>query len=64
MRISFTKSRKEFEPILVNVDALKVIESVKLLLGFDISSDLSWNIHINVTIMKAPMHEVIFFAST
>ena len=49
MRLSFTKSQQEFEPILINVDALQVIESVKPL-GFDISNDLPWNIHINVTI--------------
>ena len=52
--LSFTKSQQEFEPILINVDALDMIGSVKLL-GFDISSDLPWNIHINVTIKKAPM---------
>ena len=52
--LSFTKSQQEFEPILINVDALDMIGSVKLL-GFDISSDLPWNIRINVTIKKAPM---------
>ena len=52
--LSFTKSQQEFEPILINVDALDMIGGVKLL-GFDISSDLPWNIHINVTIKKAPM---------
>lgn len=31
-----------------------MIESVQPL-DFDISSDLPWNIHINVTIKKAPM---------
>ena len=44
MRLTFTKSQQEFEPIPINVDALEVIESVKLL-SFDISSDLPWNIH-------------------
>ena len=52
--LPFTKSQQEFEPILINVDALDMIGGVKLL-GFDISSDLAWNIHINVTIKKAPM---------
>lgn len=52
--LSFTKSQQEFEPILINVDALDMIGSVKLL-RFDISSDLPWNIHINVTIKKTPM---------
>ena len=44
MRISFTKSQQEFEPILINGDALEVVDSVKLL-GINISSDLTWNIH-------------------
>ena len=54
MRISFTKSQQEFEPILINGDALEVVENVKLL-GLNISSDLTWNIHINETIKKASM---------
>ena len=45
MRISFTKSQQELERILINGDALKVVDSVKLL-GLNISSDLTWNIHI------------------
>ena len=48
IRISFTKSQQEFEPILINDDALEVVDSVKLL-GLNISSDLTWNIHINET---------------
>ena len=55
MRISFTKSQQELnEPILINGDALEVVENVKLL-GLNISSDLTWNIHINETIKKASM---------
>ena len=55
MRISFfTKSQQEFEPILIIGDALEVVENVKLL-GLNISSDLTWNIHINETIKKASM---------
>ena len=46
MRISFSKSQQEFEPILINRDALEVVDSVKLL-GLNISSDLTWNININ-----------------
>ena len=42
MPISFTKSQQEFEPILINGDALEVVDSVKLL-GLNISSDLTWN---------------------
>ena len=46
IRISFSKSQQEFEPILINRDALEVVDSVKLL-GLNISSDLTWNININ-----------------
>ena len=46
MRISFKKSQQEFEPILINGDALDVVNSVKLL-GLNISSDLTWNIFFN-----------------
>ena len=52
MRISFTKSQQEFEPILINGDSLEVIDSVKLL-GLNISGDLTWNIHINEIVKKA-----------
>ena len=46
MRISFTKSQQDFEPSLIYGDALEVVDSLKLL-GLNISSDLTWNIHIN-----------------
>lgn len=46
MRISFSKFQQEFEPILINGDALEVVENVKLL-GLNISSNLTWNTHIN-----------------
>ena len=52
MPISFTKSQQEFEPILIDGDALEVVVSVKLL-GLNISSDLTWNIHINEILKKA-----------
>ena len=39
MRTSFTRSQQEFEPILIDGDALEMAESVKLL-GLNISSDL------------------------
>ena len=52
MRISFTKSQQEFEPILVKGDALEVVDSVKLL-GLNIFSDLTWNIHINEILKKS-----------
>ena len=60
MRISFTKSQQEFEPILINGDALEVVESVKLL-GPNISSDLTWNIYINETVKKGYKRLYIFW---
>ena len=52
MQISFPKPQQEFEPILINGDALEIVDSVKLL-GLNISSDLTWNIHINDILKKA-----------
>ena len=60
MRISFTKSQQEFEPILINGDALEVVDSVKLL-GLNISSDLTWNIYINETVKKGSKRLYIFW---
>ena len=60
MRISFTKFQQEFEPILINGDALEVVESVKLL-GLNISSDLTWNIYINETVKKGSKRLYIFW---
>ena len=60
MRISFTKSQEEFEPILINGDALEVLDSVKLL-GLNISSDLTWNIYINETVKKGSKRLYIFW---
>ena len=52
LRISFTKKQSEFHPILVNGNQLEVVRSAKLL-GVIITSDLSWNEHINETVKKA-----------
>ena len=60
MRISFTKSQQEFEPILINGDALEVVDSVKLL-GLNISSDLTWNFYINETVKKGYKRLYIFW---
>ena len=42
----------QVEPILINDDALEVVDGVKLL-GLNISSKLTWNIHINEIVTKA-----------
>ena len=52
MRISFSKFQQEFEPFLIIGDALEVVENV-MLLGVNISSNLTWNIHINEIVKKA-----------
>ena len=52
LRISFTKKQSEFHPILVNSNQLEVVRSAKLM-GVIITSDLSWNEHVNETIKKA-----------
>ena len=60
MRISFTKSQQEFEPILINGDALEVVGSLKLL-GLNISSNLTWNIYVNETVKKGSKRLYIFW---
>ena len=52
LRIPFTKKQSEFHPILVNGNQLEVVRSAKLL-DVIITSDLSWNEHINETVKKA-----------
>ena len=60
MRISFTKSQQEFEPILINGDALEAVDSVKLL-GLNISIDSTWNIYINETVKNGSKRLYIFW---
>ena len=60
MQISFTKSQQEFEPILINGDALEVVGSLKLL-GLNISSNLTWNIYVNETVKKGSKRLYIFW---
>ena len=60
MRMSFTKSKQEFEPILINNDALEAVDSVKLL-GLNISSDWTWNIYINESVKEGSKRLCIFW---
>ena len=60
MRISFTKSLQECEPIPIKGDSLEVVDSVKLL-GLNISIDLTWNIYINETVKKGSKRLCIFW---
>ena len=52
MQFSFAKSQQESELICIYSDVIEVVDSVKLL-GLNISSDLTWEIHINEIVKKA-----------
>ena len=52
LRISFSKSNKEFDPIMVNNTSLEIVEHVKIL-GVNVSNNLKWNVHINELVKKA-----------
>ncbi len=52
LRICFAKNQEDFQPIYVNGKELEIVKSAKLL-GVTVTSDLSWNVHINNVIKKA-----------
>ena len=52
LRISFARTQQEFQPIFVNGQELEVVQSAKLL-GMTVTSNLSWNEHINAIVKKA-----------
>ena len=52
MQFSFAKSQQESELLCIYSDVIEVVDSVKLL-GLNISSDLTWEIHINEIVKKA-----------
>ena len=51
LRISFTKTKRDFEPITINSKPINVVPHAKLL-GLNISCDLKWNVHISETVRK------------
>ena len=51
LRITFSHSRKNFDPIKVNGQDLKCVEQAKIL-GLQISSDLTWNNHVSEVVKK------------
>ena len=51
LRISFTKSENSLEPIAINNTNIEVVPSAKLL-GVMISSDLKWNVHLEMICKK------------
>ena len=52
LRISFAIDKAIFEPITVHGKELGLVDSAKLL-GITITSDLSWNTHVNDVVKKA-----------
>ena len=53
LRISFARDKAIFEPITVYGKELELVDSAKLL-GTTITSDLSWNTHVNDVVKKQP----------
>ena len=52
VNIDFKKNRHAFEPVIVDGKELSVVSSAKIL-GVTLSSDLTWNDHVNEAIRKA-----------
>ena len=50
-----TKRRNDLPPLLVNSQALKVVDNTKLL-GLTISTNLTWNMHTSTVVKKAAKH--------
>ena len=51
LRISFAKTKRDFEPITINSKSIDVVPHAKLL-GLNISCDLKWNVHISETVRE------------
>ena len=52
MRISFTKSEKDFSLVIINNVPLEVVPHAKIL-GLNVSDNLKWNHHVNEIIKKS-----------
>ena len=52
MRISFTKSEKDFPLVMINNAPLEVVPHAKIL-GLNVSNNLKWNYHIGVLVKKS-----------
>ena len=53
LRIGFSKSAQNFDPIELNGEPLEIVTSAKLL-GLNIYSDLKWNNHTSELVKKRP----------
>ena len=52
LRISFAKSKDNFEPIILNNTSLDVVKHAKIL-GLNVSDNLKWNYHVEEIVKKA-----------
>ena len=52
LRITFSKQKQAFPPIIINGKGVETVKSAKLL-GVTISDDLSWNEHVREVVKKA-----------
>ena len=52
MRISFTKSEKDFPPVMINNAPLEVVPHAKIL-GLNVSDNLKWNYHVSQLVKKS-----------
>ena len=53
IRISFSKNNADLPPLFINGQELEVVQNARLR-GVTITNNISWNLHINETIKKAP----------
>lgn len=51
LRICFSKSPPNFDPVEINGKPLELVTSARIL-GLNVSSDLKWNIHVNQLVKK------------
>ncbi|CAB4035962.1 RNA-directed DNA polymerase from mobile element jockey, partial [Paramuricea clavata] len=52
MRISFTKSEKDFPPVTINNAPVEVVPHVKIL-GLNVSDNLKWNYYVSELVKKS-----------
>ena len=51
LRICFSKSPPNFDPVEINGKPLELVTSARIL-GLNVSSDLKWNVHVNQLVKK------------
>ena len=62
MRITFSKNPSVLDPLIVSGKEIEIVDNAKLL-GVTMSSDLTWNVHIEKVIKKANKRLIIFSSS-